>query len=522
MRSPYSLGANTDFELDAESEKALKDLPPEMQAIARKGLEALKSGAIPPETHEALAQQGQQALSRPQPAPAGPAAQPPGMSPYGVPGVPQAGPPTQAQAAQGQSGPPPIVQAGPPTQSQDAALNARLAAQKAQVAQTNQRFVEAQAGGSPFMPGATQLPDQKPVTPMSGLSNHQKLVNDLMNRETDTRPQGMSPEEIQKQASAISDIPIVRQAQEGLKGQEDLLNMQRGMKRDPLATANLGPLMALQDHFLGSNMAGSYQAPESAGAQQKRIFDALQKIQTDRQALAGNVVSGIKASKGGTLGDIISTGGKTELYQGAADPAAGPAAARADKNVRALMTGVKGDMTELNQANAATQEAQRMLASGGSVLDTTFRDKFLKAMIGGRVTNYDLMRQSGDSALADRAEQIFNSAAAGTFTPKNRAEYEDALRIIQEANAHEAAARLADWRETGLGALGLPAERVDAAIKVGHGSNFAPIGAATLETSKKKSQAAVPGLYDGSYKLAHPTPEQKQTRLEFLQKKAGQ
>lgn len=514
MPSPYSPQAA--FELDPESAKAIEGLSPEMQEVAKRGLTALQGGQIPSDQHAELSQRGQAAMGR-SPASATPP-QRMGTSPYGVPGVPQAGPPTEAQAAAGMQGPLPLMQAGPPTEAQAGATAQEGTIRPAMNSPTQRA---PQGTVSPFIPGATQLPEQQGVAPMSGLSNHQKLMNQLFDKASNTRPQGMAPDEISNQAAAISNIPIVKSAQEGLKTQEDMLNMQKNAPRSGLATGDLGGFMALQDHFLGSNLAASYKAPETASAQQKRIFDALQKIQTDRQALAGNVVSGIKATSGGTLGNVITTGGKTEMYQGSQDPMMGPAASRADKNVRALITGVKGDMAELNANNAATQSAQRMLASGGSILDNTFRDKFLKAMIGGRVTNYDLMRQTGDTALADRAEQVLHTMTDGSFSPKNRAEYQDALRIIQEADAHEAKARIDDWRDTGLTALQLDPARVEGALKVGHAGNFVPVSPDALSVSKKKSQAAVPGLYDGSYKLPHPTAEQKQSRLEFLQKKLG-
>lgn len=453
MASPYSLGADTQLD---DPEALLKDLPPELQEAAKRGLAALPN--IPPEAHAQLAQQGGMALMAHQ------ASQMPkgfryaSSGPYGVPGG-QNGPETEAQAT-----------------------DEKIAAQKQNEASRNQQFMEAQAGG-PFS-GVQRLPEAKPVAARSGLANHQKLIADMLNKASDIRPQGMAPEELQAQAQALSDIPAVKSAQEGLKTQENLLNMQLGQKTSPLETANIGPLMALMDHYLGSNTAAAYKAPEGAGAKQKAILDALQKVQTDRQALAGNIVHGIQASKGGAAGDVTTSGQKFEQFQGAGEGKGGMGDAR---NIRALVTDVKGDMHELNAANAATQEAQRMLASGGSILDTTFRDKFLKAMIGGRVTNYDIMRQSGDTALADRAEQVWNTMESGTFSPKNRAEYQDALRIIQEANAHEANARLNDWREVGTGAFGLEPSRVESALHVGHGGNFAPVAEATLGKSADKS-----------------------------------
>lgn len=505
QNSPYSLGANADFQLDPETVKALAELPPEMQEVAKRGLEAIQSGKVPAAAHPTLASEGQKILAarlkaaqqggdqgsdQAEAAPEVPSF--PG-SPYGVPGG-KVGPETREQA-----------------------VNEQLQAAAQKKSATNLSITNAQQSGSSY-----DMPAQHAVGAMSGLSNHQKIVSDLFDKSSDTRPQGMTPEEWNAQTSMISGTPIVDQAQKGLKTQEDMLNMQLGAKRNPLETANLGPLMALQDHFLGSNMAGAYTPPETASVQQKRIFDALQKVQSDRLGLAGNVIAGVKASKGGLVGDVVTGGQKIEASQGAVDPMGSTGAARADRNARTLMGAAHADMKELNAANAATQEAQRMLASGGSILDTTFRDKFLKAMIGGRVTNYDLMRQSGDTALADRAEQVMNSMANGSFTPKNRAEYQDALRIIQEANQHEAAARMADLRKVGIGGLGMDPDRTDAVLSIGHLANFAPVSTGTLDSSKKKSAAAVPGLYDGSYKLAHPTPEQKQARLEYLKNKAGQ
>lgn len=506
MKSPFSLGVNSDFTLSDEDQKALEALPPDEKEHAERTLKAIKSGDITPEQLPALAQQGQAALS---PA-AAPAA---GTSPYGLPGVPQAGPPTEAQAAAGMSGPPPIMQQGPGLAPPLDPMNAQLAVQAKQQTDNNQQAFLAQYPSF----GGIQVPGATPVPARSGLSNHNQLVQDMLSRASDTRPQGMSPEEIKAQAEAISNIPIVKQAQEGLSQQENLLKMQQEPKSF-WETANWGPAMAFFDSKRGSNMAGAYKAPETAAAEQKRIMDALQKIQTDRQALAGNVVSGIKASKGGMEGNVIAQDGKLTQFSGAVDPLNNRTTA---SMARLLMNGTAADMKELNSANAATQEAQRMLASGSSILDTTFRDKFLKAMIGGRVTNYDLMRQSGDTALADRAEQIMNTMTSGTFSPKNRAEYQDALRIIQEANQHEAAARITDLRRVGTVGLGLPEDQVEGILSVGHLGNFSSVPDSVLQQSKAKSERAVPDLYDGSHKLSHPTPEQKKIRLQYLQQKAG-
>lgn len=530
MGSPYSLantpapgpslGAQTDFDLEAHQKafNAMVDGTPEKEA-ARPVMKALEDGTIHPSELAGLAAQAQKAKDD-APAPQGALA--PGASPYGVPGVPAAGPPTQAQAAAGQSGPPPVVQAGPPTQAQAAAadpMNQKIAQSQAAQAGLNKTATLAQFPGN--FQGAGRLAPEAPVAPRSGLSTHDQLINDLKKVNTNVRPQGMSPEELAAQGAAISNLPAVARANQGLSDQENYLKMQMDQPRGPLS-GDLGGFLAMLSHPGGPNLAEGYHAPETAAQQRTRILEALQKVQTDRQALAGNVIAGIKASKGGTLGDILTATDQLKQQQGAVDPLSGAGAGMEDRNNRYFLGAVQHDMKELQDANSSNQEAQRMLASGTSVLDTTFRDKFLKAMIGGRVTNYDLMRQSGDTALAERAQQVLSTMGSGTFSSTNRAEYQDALRVMAEATQYESNRRMADLREVGLNNLRLPPDRVEAGLALGGSSHMGPMDQPTLNASQKKSAAKVPEAYDGSFKLAHPNAEQKAKRLEYLQKKAGQ
>lgn len=472
MGSPYSLGVNTDFDLK-EHEKAFDEMPEGAQKeAARPVMKALKDGTIKPDELPGLAARGQP----PQPTP--------GQSPYGLPGVPQAGPPTEAQAAAGQSGPPPLKQVGPPTAAQAGYTPPSTPSQAA----LNPVAVKAQFPG-PFADQA-HLAQEAPVAPRSGLSTHDQLINDLKRVSSNTRPQGMAADELAAQGQAISQLPAVARANQGLSDQENYLKMQMGQPRPPL-NGDLGGFLAMLSKPGGPNLAEGYHAPETAAAQRNRIMEALQKVQTDRQSLAGNVIAGVKASKGGSLGDILTAADQLKQQQGAVDPLTGAGAGLEDRNNRFFLGSIKSSMKELQDANASNQEAQRLLASGTSVGDTTFKDRFLKAMIGGRVTNFDLMRQSGDQSLANKAEQVIRSLDTGNMTTMSRAEYQDALRVMQDATRWESERRIADLRDVGIGNLKLPPDRVEEGLKLGGLDHIGAVPQSTLDQSANKSAHTV-------------------------------
>ncbi len=145
-------------------------------------------------------------------------------------------------------------------------------------------------------------------------------------------------------------------------------------------------------------------------------------------------------------------------------------------------------MKPIQEAVASGRSAMSLLAMGHPVSDWAFRDQFIKALTGGRVTNYELMTQTGDKSLAERAKQYVNTITDGTFTPKNRAEYQEVLRVIQEANEHEAALRLAHQKRIGLESYGLTAEQVDPIVSGYDTSSLSP---AKVKAIGVKSQKAV-------------------------------
>lgn len=524
--NPYSAGASA--QLSDEDEKEIQKLPPALQQVARVGRQQMLAGNLPKEAHPVLAAQGAKVLAA---AAAGgtPSGEPQagGNSPVSTPtpnSTPATAGPTGSPAPGARPAPPMASpygvrggQIGPETEDQ--AINEKLAAQKAQQAKSNLEQVQAQQGDT--TPAAAALSRLTPVTPGSGLSEHDKLVQDFKKNLSDTRPQGMSPEEFKSQSESVMSTPAFKSAQEGLDAQENYLKMALQKPQAGL-TGNLGPMLAFLDARNGSNMAGAYKAPETDQAYRARILAAMQNLTKDRTALATNVIQGIKASKGGTLGESGFYGGNQATGQAAEDPMAKMARVNA-ANQRSFMTQYGADMKELNEANTNNRQAQQMLASANPVLDKVAIDGILKSAIGGRLSNYDIQRQGqGDPSWADRVENAISIASNGTMINKNRAEYMDALRVIQEANRREAILRQADWQKAGVEGLGIDPDRVQGLLNVGHVPSFAPLPQSTKNASRAKTLQAVPELYDGSTKPPQgATRDMLQKRFEWIKANPG-
>lgn len=410
-------------------------LPPDLAQMAQMGMRALQSGQVAPE--DAMANLKKM-----------------GFSPFGIPGG-KIGPETEGQS------------------NAEDMINQKLAAQKANEAQDNQQQFNAQMGIS-----------MSPVAKGSGLTKREEGIQKFLDVDKDQRPQGLSDEEFQKRYGQVTGTPQYQRQEQGLNDVEGYLKGQL----DKPTQLDLSPILATIDHWTGSKLAGAYARPESSSAQAKRIMDALQKTQKDRADLETGTTKGIYSGLTGSLGTTSTAMDQIKSFMQAADPSA--RRTPEDQAIARFVPQVQKDMAELKGSNAALNEADRLLASHTSISDNVFRDKFLKALIGGRVTNYDLMRQSGDTALADRAEQIFESAASGTFSPRNRAEYLDAVRVIREANAHEAQLRMHYWQDVGTKSFQISPERVAPVVDLGAlGVGQAPSPAVLKHSAAKTKHA---------------------------------
>ncbi len=327
-----------------------------------------------------------------------------------------------------------------------------------------------------------------PIAGRSGLSETDKQgTKDTLTTSNRTNLM-VSPQEFNQAYQEWQGSPMYQNQMEGEQLQNSLamLDAARPLPLD------LRPLAAWADSLGGSSkLEASMPVPETAQARSQAILTHFQQVQQDRNALSTNIMQGLKAMKGGGYQlSMEQAMQNASIQQSANDPLKAMRLVPQETRVHWVDTGLQKDMQEVKDAASSADLAQRLLASGSSVSDMSFKDKFLKAAIGGRLSNYDLISQSGDRGAMDRLNQAWTTLNSGSLTDKNRAEYADALRTMIDSNQRESALRLGAWHDKGVNSYGLPEEVVAPMVNPAH-YGMAPLPPSTLTNQAVKTQHAI-------------------------------
>lgn len=505
MDSPYTLANPTDdFDLKAH-EDAFDKLPdgPDKEA-ARPVMAALKNKTISPAELPALAAQAQAQKQSAAPAP--------DSSPNGLPGIPQAGPPTQAQAAQGMSGPSPLMQAGPanqrgndtpaaapvaPSSSQggnpygvpnvgsqtqsgpatfaqaqsDPMPNRNPAMQNPQAqavampgqitpqARANQIAVLAQQGGWPIQ--GTNTPMGVPVQARgSGGTATETATQSQGLKSFNTQKNGMNPDTIASVLSAVNNSDVNRQAQGGINALQNQLAMMQPKDRGAMG-GDLGGFMAMFSKP-GQNLAEGYVPPaqRDMAAQAQRI-GLMEKIQAAQDSLANNQSSILKAGSGGLVGTQQDAMMRIMQMIGSKDPQLGSNPVRAANSFNTMTSkALKSNDT----AADILSEVAREVVTGSNLADARLPILRAKIDASGRPNQSEVDMEGGDRSFIEQINQKIHTFTQGDMSPHNRQLFMEDLKNLAQLHQTERDQMFNRFREQGRTQYQQTPDQIEAAL----------------------------------------------------------
>lgn len=472
MASPYSLGAKDDFDLAAHQE-AFDKLPdgPEKEA-GRPVMKALENGTIHPSELAGLAGQGA-------PAPSGP-------NPYGQ--ANQAGPPTQAQAAQGLQGPAPVAPGTPPSTAQsqgkpESAINQELAARLQRQAGQNLAIVNAQQGGPLKSTPAPNVPNLPVISKGSGGYAGTTETAETHNKSSDTHKGIMTGDELDNSGllQQYNDTPLARSAQSGIDQLQDRYN------RMPQGTP--GPFKGDLGGFLqmlskpGRDLAAGYISPQVRQAEQTSAANAiLEKIQTAKDAQLTNQAAVLRAGAGGVFGNSSDALQKIQEMMGTKTQ---------DNSGKAFTTANafnKYSQSELkaNDASATSlAEVAAEVAEGNPLSDKRIAVLRAKLDAGGRPNISEVQMEGGDASLMESLRQKLSTALTGNMTDHNRELFMKDIQTVAALKQKERNMYIEKLKNQGATQYGQSPEQLAAAFPQNFSSRFdMPIAAAKATVRK--------------------------------------
>lgn len=382
--------------------------------LLQKGMQALQSGAVDPQT--ALAQYKKH------------------FSPYSV--------KTEGPANQAGQGPAPAPAMGPEN------------------AQANQAQVMAQAPApgsqpagavvpAPQNPLTFPMPDLKQLTPEmphSGLGQTESEKATANHEVKDVKGQVLGDDPYNMAAGRIED----NHAYKNLMGGQDKIQGMLDMEANRQSPTNLRGLAAMVDSWKGGSLLAGMPAAQTPQDKAKLLLDYSQKLQQDKKGIFDAFSNSIKAQKSGQLTDLLNQTLVRNAQQSAVDPFTKVRQVPEATKVMNLQRTADKDLGPLQTAHFAAQQAMDHLSRASSIEDIQALDQFVKANIGKAATNYDLQSQGqGDASWSQRIQQAIAKAENGKLTDTNRSELAQALQGMDQGIQREHAARSAQLNSLG-------------------------------------------------------------------------
>lgn len=253
------------------------------------------------------------------------------------------------------------------------------------------------------------------------------------------------------------EAPAQKQLQ-GANQMEDLLKLQ--IAKTPVQ-ADLSGLYHLADAW-GDGKSNFSASGGKRGLDVNNVLARLRDIQKSREDVYKDAGQVAKSALGGgnttetLLGTIAS-----KLAEGT-KPGEPPREMSDETKAYKLQRSIETATKPLKDKALAADHAYQLLSQASQIGDFTFVDQFVKANIGGRVTNFDLARQSGGPSWGRRLDQAITKISEGTLTPENRAEYMGALKVVSDALSKENEMQMQQLRIYGTKGLNMDSAVVDA------------------------------------------------------------
>lgn len=269
-------------------------------------------------------------------------------------------------------------------------------------------------------------------------------------------------------AAIMGSAPVQGQL-EDVKNVQSLLDQIRARKEQ----LNLNPLFNIAN-YISKGQSGKYEYPEAVTDKDKFLLASAQKLIQDKRDIANEALKNQSALKIGTDTDVRSqflkeamaknlTKEQTikglQLYedvkkaeqergnsdensnkdvQGAKDPTAGARMQSPAMITKWVQTEADKHLIPIMKEQRAMAQGIRMLSDATPVSDFAAMDSFIKGLVGGRVTNFEMSRQQGGRDAEDKIEQAVETVMTGKLTPANRGMYLKAMQTLEQAHGTEA------------------------------------------------------------------------------------
>lgn len=326
-----------------------------------------------------------------------------------------------------------------------------------------------------------------------------------------------SPEQLAAETEAWANLPQFKEQQNAIDNQKKIFSL---MASQPTQT-DLSPLSRLVDSWYGTKLSEGYNKPQTPQEKLAALAGYGNKLAGDQSQLTGNIIKAFGDSRAG-MSTAMQQLLQTEMVKNAVGLGNqrpnnfGPQNFKSyEKFANDQMGGEKSGEQATELKNMAQLVNDNNNPTGLKELPLRL-DKFITG--SARISDSQIRMLGGDPAKINQIEQSIRSALpeltdGGYLTEKNKKEY---LALFQQyADERNKLRQLkAKW-------LTSPAQLAHHGVDETAGKTAIPDDMVNIYSMPGGGGGK--SDYDGSSALPpNATTDQKQKRLEFLKRKAGQ
>lgn len=250
----------------------------------------------------------------------------------------------------------------------------------------------------------------------------------------DKHPETLSTDQLDNLSTWWDNSSQGKSLNQGIKDQQDLLAME-SKKQAPV---DFRPIAALVDAQTGSKLAASLPAPPDINKQRHDILDYSNKLQQDKRDAFLGLVKAVHGSTGGNFEELVKSMSPKDSSSSDA------------RNILRLGAYTEHYIKPLEEDLLNIHKGISLLSNNSGINQFIAMDATLKAAIGGRLSNFDIVRQgSGNKAFDDRLGQAIETFMTGKLTPDNRGQYLLAMKTIEQAVQKEKERRISQGHDLG-------------------------------------------------------------------------